>query len=79
MSGYLVCLVLGMAIGVGATYKYGHAHARAVRSWNDFRGNKQAMSGLFKRTIAEWTKAVKAGALMLLVIALVGWFVITHV
>jgi len=67
---FLVGALLGLVAGFPLGIRAGVPYARAVRSYRDWRGTRDTVRGLRRRTVAMWAKAVKQWAVALL--ALVG-------
>jgi hypothetical protein len=62
----IVYLIGGITLGP-LWLRAGRAHARALRASADLMATKQAITGLARRTVAEWMAVVRVAGLLVLI------------
>lgn len=55
--GGSVGAVFGLYIGI----KFGHARARALRAWRDFKAAKSQVKAFIRETLHQWRLAAQVG------------------
>lgn len=73
MTQFLAGLVAGCILGGAVMHRNGRTVARAIRSFRDWRGTKDTVRGLRRRTVAMWVKAAKQWTVALLMLAGLVW------
>ncbi len=63
---YLIVFCLGALFGGPLWIRIGRHHARAVRASADLLGAKNAITGLARRTVYEWTRLIRAAGLIVI-------------
>jgi hypothetical protein len=73
VTPFLAGLVVGGILGGTVMHRNGRTVARALRAYRDWRGTRDSIRGLRRRTVAMWFKAAKQWAVALAALAGVLW------